>query len=893
MGWYKPGSTQPIPIGEFAPDKNVLEPGILLDCVGALPTLSGFQPMNNNIQVSPALGGRPAGSHLAFFNAENTQLYAAYDNGTGLSFVVLDTNLGVWVPHTGPTAFPVVPVRFAQYGDDVLVVGNFNTNGVWRAPNSPDFSVITGSPANATVIVVINNQVMVFVGNAWFTSAAGDDTDWTLSLATRADTGTLTDSPGPVVAAAPLYRQAIVFKKNVTYLATQSFPAAFDFQLISTTTGTWGQGCVITMPDAVAFLGLDDFYITTGYTPQRIPNNMKQWFFRTVNPNYLDRTLGWLDLNNSVLYWHFVSNQAPDPPTCDRFVSYNVRSKRWCNGRLDVSSIPYLATETNVVPNPGRPQNFIDGQFKANIFTGTPGNMVLTTGYYGTPGRLSQLMRVLPLYDRAPCEQTLTPLCTDVLGQADKQSEPATLEVDGWFYTRQYERYHKLIMGMKGDCELTALVPELRAGGLWGYGNPPPCPEQGPSVEVHIQPLLAQLTFDVSATVTAGAQNAIMQAVPAIAFSVPPCSAAQPGPQELGIVCCYNVDAGWGNVGTNHHGMFAHADSDGKIWFTISTNTGFGAGPYPPDAGTQWHLLQGLADCSFSELTGASLIPLPGYTLSFAGQTPQAGTCGKSDEKIYTLQGTINPGLSGAGGNQANVWIPFTNTYGATPLVWTQNNNPNPNAWTKYGNQIFSCANNGGAGTQWLIRWPLTAGVNGTFEDASVQLGSISGISASMDKESIIAMHATANYVWLLVSGIVAKPFTNSPTTGMRIYKLDKSFNYVADYVLNSDPNFPTPWGFHVFSETDLIFLIQNNALQDYKVGFYDQSMGTSTVIDSSVSSLCTEAGNGTGPPGQSGFEYSKNYFYLSYSGYGLGVTNVLKIGPLVCPNNPNEPWEN
>ncbi len=40
----------------------------------------------------------------------------------------------------------------------------------------------------------------------------------------------------------------------------------------------------------IAFLGTDDFYITTGSTPQRIPNNLKEWFFATANRDRLRLT---------------------------------------------------------------------------------------------------------------------------------------------------------------------------------------------------------------------------------------------------------------------------------------------------------------------------------------------------------------------------------------------------------------------------------------------------------------------------------------------------------------------------------------------------------------------------------------------------------------------------
>src|SRR5438132_10895441 len=165
MGWYKAGSGKPVALSEFAPDKNVLEPGILLDAVNAQPTISGFSPMANLVGLAPALSGRAVGSFYAYYSNDTATIFAAVDNGAGVSWFALDTSLSSWVPVTGPTVNPAVPVRFAQFGDDVLAVGNFaSPDGVWIAPNkASNFVTIPGSPPNATVIVVAGLQVVVVV----------------------------------------------------------------------------------------------------------------------------------------------------------------------------------------------------------------------------------------------------------------------------------------------------------------------------------------------------------------------------------------------------------------------------------------------------------------------------------------------------------------------------------------------------------------------------------------------------------------------------------------------------------------------------------------------------------------------------------------------------------
>jgi hypothetical protein len=301
----------------------------------------------------------------------------------------------------------------------------------------------------------------------WNCSGAGDDTSWTPNVATLANNGPLADAPGPIVASQPLYRNIVAFKKNVVFLGQQSgAPFSWSWQLISPQTGTWSQGCTVAMPDGVAFIGMDDFYIISGYAPQRLPNQLKQWFFKTCDMSNINHTLGWFDENNSVIYWHFVSLNAPDPPTCDMFVSYNLRSRRWCVGHQDVSMVPYLQMAASGVPNPGQPAIIFDGTFTPKAFSGIPGGMSLTSGFYGDNSRLSQLMKVRPLYINYPASASVMPVHVNDLGQPGIVDNQMMAYGDGAFYGRQYARWHQWIHATKGDCEVVGYTPEFRVGGV-------------------------------------------------------------------------------------------------------------------------------------------------------------------------------------------------------------------------------------------------------------------------------------------------------------------------------------------------------------------------------------------------------------------------------------------
>ncbi|KKU98296.1 MAG: hypothetical protein UY28_C0004G0034 [Candidatus Amesbacteria bacterium GW2011_GWB1_48_13] len=468
MGAYTPGQAKEIPIGDFAPDLPMDTPGIILDAVGARPTIAGFRPLPNLSEFGDALPTKPLGSYLAYYSDETTKLFAATEAG------LWRLNGTSWVD-AGVFPSSLSHVQFTQFGDDVLCVGSGavgNKRVLIAAAMGNTFSLIAGSPQNPTVIVAVGGQVLTFVGQTWFSSAAGDDTDWTADVATLAATGTLYDFPGPVIAASSVYRNALAFKKNGILLGQQSGPPfSWTWEPVSNLTGTWGQGCVVRGPSWVAFIGVDNFYMTTGYGPEPIPNNLASWFFRTVNRTYLPDTLSWYDSENSTIYWHFVSKNAALPPTCDMFVSYNVRARRWCVGYLPISSVPYLGTASVALPVPVEANATVlfDGDYKPNrFFTGATsvGAMTLLTGYYGQPGELSQVLRARMKYNTYPTLESLYPFYTNVLGQADSTNASAVVGGDGWHNMLQTGRYHRFRLATEGDCEVTALAIEGRAAGV-------------------------------------------------------------------------------------------------------------------------------------------------------------------------------------------------------------------------------------------------------------------------------------------------------------------------------------------------------------------------------------------------------------------------------------------
>lgn len=497
---------------DFQPDVTSTKPGVLTDMQGAFPSPNGFQAMNSAAQVGssgPGSGGTlPTGAVLAYYSDGTAAIFVGYSAHIfKMVFPVAPPISGnLWAEaDNGQTYAATTPWQFFQFGDDVIAVASGVVPQVAHG-SAGQFSALAGSPPpDATSGVAAGGTAFLFKGSNWFNAATGTDNDWVPNIQTQAGSGNLYDFPGPITAAATLFRNVIMFKQNAIWLAQfqgQS-TAPWSVQVISDFTGTWGPQCIVILPNAIAFVGTDDFYITNGYTPQAIPNNLKKWFFANAPLRYRQFIQSQYDPENSVIYWYFVSANNPnilpsggtvlrdlattgttEPPVYpDRFVAYNTRSQRWGVGYTDPGflmpvelSVPTLPLFNTSYFLANRSTGFADlTQTFLYQRTGTPGQMTLTTGYMGMERHLSELFRVRIRYNTAsPLIRagvpTLIPYHNISLGDEgntpDVQSDAGVLGEDGWFNVRQYDRWHKFQLSTTGPVEVMGYAFEARQGGL-------------------------------------------------------------------------------------------------------------------------------------------------------------------------------------------------------------------------------------------------------------------------------------------------------------------------------------------------------------------------------------------------------------------------------------------
>ena len=472
MAFYSEGSGKAIDIVDFAPD---LDPrankgfGTILDMTNAVPSIAGYRSRPSPVAQSDQLPETPLGAYIALYSDGSTSVFAG---GANHLWRLVG---GTWVQADTVSSYGVssgARWRFTQFNDDVIATNQSVTSPQVATGIAGTFTNLTGNPpANPHTIIAVGEGVMAFAGTNWYFSAVGSDNNWTPNLQTQAGFGPLTDFPGPIVAAAPFFRTAIVFKMQAAWILTFiGADTIWQNQLIANATGTWNQECVVLGPEQVAFLGNDDFWVTQGYAPTRIPNNLKEWFFLNLyrdnpqkyNPIYLFKSWSWYDPENAIYYWHFVSNKAPYPGgVCDRYVAFNIRAQRWGTG--------YLLTPC-VVPNtqPGRTTGlYFDVNNVLQSWSGPPGAMTLLTGFAGDESKLSQLMKVRICYANGmePASENIQPFHVNTVGEQPIVGPVPILGADDWFNFRQYDRFHQLLVTTTGMTEITGFAGEARVGG--------------------------------------------------------------------------------------------------------------------------------------------------------------------------------------------------------------------------------------------------------------------------------------------------------------------------------------------------------------------------------------------------------------------------------------------
>jgi hypothetical protein len=484
-----------VPVRGFAPDVDPTEPGVLTACVGYIPSTKGMKAAPAKVSVGlAALASACRGSAVLLLLDRSRRLFAGtatnlYEAG---SSTWTDVSRAVGTYTLGADA----TWRFAQYGNVSLAAQKGDK--IQFSVSSGDFDNITAAP-RASIVEVVGQHVFAFDINdgsdrpsGWKTSALGDYTDWTSAVATNAYDGNLVSTPGPIVAGRRLADGVVAYKHKAMYLGTfQGPPIGWAWQEVSDTAGALSHEVVVPITtqnggQAHVFMGDDDFYFYDGSRPVRIGTPVKDWVFARLNREYNHKSTALHDPINALIYFFYVSNNSGDG-SLDSAIVYNYRAERWgvddrvieavahfvSNGQTygdfqtaystyaNVPSGPYGLFVVDTTPVPA----IFDATHTLYALSGTAGTCSFTTGDIGDGVQFTSLNRLRVRWITKPSSATLLNYYRNELGET-LNPDMAVAMTNSHFDLLREARWHRGTVETIGDAEVTALQPEVEAGGL-------------------------------------------------------------------------------------------------------------------------------------------------------------------------------------------------------------------------------------------------------------------------------------------------------------------------------------------------------------------------------------------------------------------------------------------
>lgn len=481
------------PILGFAPDADPVTLGIFLDCTNVIPYATGFQGAPSAVAVAAAtLAAEARGAVVAtkldgsrrIFAGTQTKLYEL----VGSSW----TDRSAAGSYTGSSESRW---SFCQFGDTTVAS---NLSDAMQSSSSGAFAAIAGAPKAKIVVSASSNFVIAFNTNdgtfgsspdRWWCCAQSDQTSWTPSVSTSANTGRLVAVEGPIQAALTLGDYVVAYKQRAIFVGSYAGPpVVWQWNLVpGGEAGAVGQEAVCDIGGAHFIVSNDNFWLFDGTRPAPIGNGIvRQWFLSNSSALYRYRTKAIYDKQNNLVRVFYPSIGSTG--TCDACLVYHVTAQKW--GRADVSieaPINYIspgvtidgmdsyASTIDTLPNiPVDSQYWLSGgQVPAYFNTshqlvslnGSTVSSSFTTADMGDDDTVSTIERVRVRYARSPTTATCTGFYKFNEGDT-LQTGPSNAINDGKFDVRQSGRFHRFRVDMTGDHKETAYDAKPRMVGL-------------------------------------------------------------------------------------------------------------------------------------------------------------------------------------------------------------------------------------------------------------------------------------------------------------------------------------------------------------------------------------------------------------------------------------------
>jgi hypothetical protein len=329
---------QKIIFGEWLPDQPSIT-GAVTDAYNCYPVTNGYAPLREAVDYSAnagqnllvAFAGKFAGAST-LFAAGATQIYKFNPSNTALTAVTT----------TGYT--DVESWDITQFGSKMILANGKDQLQAYDLSSSTYFTDLAATAPAAHYVTVVRDFVVAanLAGeeNKVYWSDINDETDWTPSTASQADSQVLADG-GDITGIAGGEYGLIFLERAIYRMSYAGSPFFFQFDAISRTLGCTTNGSIAQFGNLTYFLSDDGFYVCDGKSVKNIGvEKINRWFFNNVSLTEIQTGMSaTIDPVRKLVIWNFKNNFGK------RFLLYySIDLNKWSYGLTDVNYLAYALT---------------------------------------------------------------------------------------------------------------------------------------------------------------------------------------------------------------------------------------------------------------------------------------------------------------------------------------------------------------------------------------------------------------------------------------------------------------------------------------------------------------------------------------------------------------------
>lgn len=480
-----------MPLLGFNPSAQTNTPNICTVVENFIPYDSGMEAAPSIQDIgADALAAAATGAFLGMKTDGTTRLFA----GTGTK-IYEQTSATAFTDRSAGGGYTAGSVwSFCQFGD-ATIASNYVDS--MQVSTSTTFSAITGPKAKIVESVVTGGGGFVFAfytndagfgvsPDRWWASALNDHTDFVPSVATQCSTGRLLGSGGPIVAAKKFGADSIVAYKSRDMFHGRYVggDAVWQWSEIPEV-GAVGPRAVCDIGFAHFIVAPSGFWIYDGARPQRIGQEVRQWFSDNVDYANISTVETLYDQASNRVFIFFRPAGSSGLTKC---LVWHVGSQQW--GLADYSietSLSYVAPGVTFAGDTGAYSAAV-GSFgdspaskklpavfstahKLGTLSGVPGTSGFQTQDFGDVKQASRLTEVFCDYALRPTTASVGLYASYRLGGVELVG-PQTVAFDdplgatpGRFTLRQNARIHRCEFSFTGPVRVTGYSAKLNPAG--------------------------------------------------------------------------------------------------------------------------------------------------------------------------------------------------------------------------------------------------------------------------------------------------------------------------------------------------------------------------------------------------------------------------------------------